>query len=376
MTTLSPKLVFLWNNFGPMHADRVDAVASHFPGADCVGLELFATDVTYDWESESRASFHKITLHGPGATPGRMARVRALLAAARRHRGASWYLCHYERPEILVLALWLRLTGQRVHAMGCSKFDDMERGSFREWLKSFFLRPYHGAIGSAERSTGYFRFLGLRRRPVAAPYNTLSIARMRTQAEEDGALPAPAFADRDWIIVARLVPKKNLAMALEAFALYRRDGGSRGLHICGNGPLEAELRARAAELGIADHVTFHGFVQSTEISRWLARSMALILPSIEEQFGNVVIEAQALGLPVLLSNLAGAADTLLRNWQNGFVFEPDNPQGLAGFMGLLDRNEELWQRFSATALETAPKGDVAAFAEAVATMEAATGGAR
>ncbi|WP_425102264.1 glycosyltransferase [Tropicibacter sp. S64] len=363
---MTPKrLVFLWNNIGPMHADRLEAVARRFPEAQVQGVEILDKAPVYDWQTEERPGFEKTTLFAFAARPGLMARTRALLRTAWRLRRSTWFLCHYERPEVFATALLLRLAGARVFTMGCSKFDDKPRRAFGEWLKSLILRPYHGAIGTPVRSQDYFRFLGFRKRPVSGPYNTLSIARMRAQAE---GTPEPAFAERPFVIVARLVGKKNLAMALGAYALYRAQGGTRGLEICGNGPLEDALKAQAQTLGIAEKITFHGFIQTVEISRTLARSLALILPSIEEQFGNVVIEAQALARPVLLSEACGAREYLVQPWVNGFAFPHDSPQALAGFMALIDRDETLWQSLCEGASASAPRGDVAAFAEAVATL--------
>ncbi len=356
-------LVFVWNNFGPMHADRIEAVAQRFPAAPVHGIELFDRDVTYDWIGVDRPGFDKTTLFAMDETPGLARRTLRLLRMAWRLRRARWFLCHYERPEVLATALVLRLFGAKVFTMGCSKFDDKDRSARGEWVKSLALAPYHGAIGTQERSTGYFRFLGLPR--VASPYNTLSVDRMRAQAAD---LPRPAFADRPWTIVARLVDKKNLALALRAFALYRAGGGRRALNLCGNGPLEQALRAQARDLGIADAVVFHGFVQTAEISRILSGSLALILPSSEEQFGNVVIEAQALDLPVLISDRCGAREMLVQDWVNGFSFPHDSAESLAGYMALLDGDEALCARLATGARASAPRGDVAAFAAAVATL--------
>lgn len=357
------RLVFVWNNFGPMHADRVEAVARRFPDAELHGIELYDHDVTYDWIADAAPRFRKTTLFRADRSPGLRARITALLGIAWRLRRAHWFVCHYERPEVLAATLLLRLCGARVFTMGCSKFDDKARTPRGEWVKSFALAPYHGAIGTHERGTEYFRFLGLPR--VASPYNTLSIHRMRAQA---AGAPRPAFEDRPWTIIARLVEKKNLSMALEAFALYRAQGGRRALNLCGNGPLEDQLRAQAQRLDIENAVIFHGFVQTDAISRILAGSLALILPSSEEQFGNVVIEAQALDLPVLVSDRCGARELLVQDWINGFSFPHDRPESLAGYMALLDGDAALCDRLAQGARASAPRGDVAAFAEAVASL--------
>ena len=78
------------------------------------------------------------------------------------------------------------------------------------------------------------------------------------------------------------------------------------------GPSEAELRQQAQKDGIAHLVSFSGFLQTAEISQAYGSTLALILPSVEEQFGNVIPEHLAMGLPAILSDNCGSRDTLVR----------------------------------------------------------------
>jgi glycosyltransferase involved in cell wall biosynthesis len=365
MTTIA----FIWDNFGPMHDDRVRAVVKAYEGqARIVGIELFGKSDTYAWDNEANTEFEKVTLF-----PGMEGWSVPSLSVAARIVRRCWqlkvdhiFLCNYDQTAILLAATALRLTGRGVYTMACSKFDDLERNLTREFLKRFFFLPYHGAISSGLRARDYMRLMGIPRNRIASEYNTLSIDRIRALS---GALPAPhgtGFADRHFTIVARFVPKKNLTMALDAYAHYcGTTAHPRPLHLCGSGKLEASLRTQVAALRLEDLVVFRGFLQSDGVAQALGNSLALVLPSVEEQFGNVVIEAQAMGLPVILSDNCGARDKLVRAGVNGFVIEPDNPEGLAFFMGLLDRDEALWRRMSISAGSSAKKGDVARFAEAV-----------
>lgn len=100
----------------------------------------------------------------------------------------------------------------------------------------------------------------------------------------------------------------------------------------------------------------------------MAKALALLLPSLEEQFGNVIPEAQSMGLPVILSNNAGARDKLVRTAQNGFVIEPDNPHGLAWYMSELSDRPELWRDMRAGAFAQAPLGDVEQFSAGIARL--------
>jgi len=364
------KLVFVWDNFGPLHADRCDAVARKWEGRhEVIGLEVASRSNVYGWAPENGRRFRKITL-----VPGRAMeeipfakRFGCILRGCLSiHGEAQFFMCHYDDPAIFAVACVLRLVGRPAYTLGCSKFDDYERKLYRELMKSLVYLPYKGGIASGTRSRDYMRFMGLDRARVQSSYNTVSLDRIRTLA---GAPPAPdgaCFDSRHFTIVARLVPKKNVSMALKAMDYYAaRVAHPRPLHIFGTGPLEAALRAEAKALGIAELVHFHGFRQTDEVSKAYGQSLALLLPSIEEQFGNVVPEAMAMGLPVILSDNCGARDVLVRSGVNGFVVEPDNPVGMAYFMQLLSEDEALWRRMCVAALERARYGDSERFAEAV-----------
>lgn len=179
----------------------------------------------------------------------------------------------------------------------------------------------------------------------------------------------PPFGERDFLCVARLVEKKNLPNLLDAFALYcQKTSRPRKLRLCGSGPLENMLKARAHELKIESYVSFEGFLQTEDISILMSKALALLLPSYEEQFGNVVPEAQSFGLPVMISDNAGARDRLVLSGKTGFVIEPDNHEGMAYFLELLASSSEAWQRMRAATFEVAPLGDAKRFAEGVAEL--------
>lgn len=364
------KLVFIWDNFGPLHADRCNAVAQKFAGREqVIGLELAGRSGVYDWLPENGSHFRKVTLV-TGCTleeiPFAQRFGKTLSACLSMGRGSRYFLCHYQDPAIFLVTCALRLLGRPVFAMGCSKFDDYPRKLRREFIKSILYAPYKGVISSGNRSCDYMRFMGFEQDEIRSAYNTVSLERIRTLA---GIPPAPQgtpFRDRHFTIVARMVAKKNISMILKAMKIHAEQvPNPRSLHIFGTGPLEAELRHQAREAGIAQLVHFRGFLQTQDISRAYGNSLALLLPSIEEQFGNVVPEAQAMGLPVILSDNCGSRDLLVRSGVNGFVVEADNPTGTAFFMRLLSEDEDLWRNMCLASQQFVEAADSARFAEAV-----------
>jgi glycosyltransferase involved in cell wall biosynthesis len=364
------KLVFVWDNFGPLHVDRCDATAKSVAGKlEVVGIELASNSKVYEWVPENGQRFKKLTLFQGKS----IQEVRSLLRFIRTFRacfsqgsGASYFMCHYEHPATLFTSLLLRLCGRRVFAVGCSKYDDYPRHLWREFLKSIFYLPYSGGLASGTRSLDYMRFLGVPATKIRPNYNAVSIARIRDMA---GAPPAPdgiPHRDRHFVLVARFVAKKNVRMALEAFAIYAaRSRNPRMLHLCGSGPLEGEFRSQVHDAGIEHLVQFRGFLQTADVCQTFASSLVLLLPSIEEQFGNVIPEALAMGVPVILSDNCGARDLLVRTGVNGFVVEPDNPEGMALFMEMLANNEALWRSMCLEATSYSIKGDAERFAESV-----------
>lgn len=115
--------------------------------------------------------------------------------------------------------------------------------------------------------------------------------------------PAP---DRPFTIgyAGRFVPEKGIDVLLQA---TRRLDGAWRLRLVGGGPLRETLMERARELGIADHVTVEAGVPSTQVPGLMRQFDVLALPSLtmsnwKEQFGRVIVEAMACGVPVVGSD--------------------------------------------------------------------------
>ncbi len=132
--------------------------------------------------------------------------------------------------------------------------------------------------------------------------------------------------------IGRLVWEKGHQDLLRAMALLRRRDApeSRAL-IVGRGPEERRLRAVARDLGLEDAVEFRGFVEHDGIPSLLAGASCLVLASLptrywEEQFGMVLAEAMAAGLPIVAAE-SGAIPEVLDGY--GALFAPGDWVGLA-----------------------------------------------
>jgi glycosyltransferase involved in cell wall biosynthesis len=113
---------------------------------------------------------------------------------------------------------------------------------------------------------------------------------------------------RRLLFVGRLAHKKRPDWAVHALAA----SGAEGLDFVGpdEDGLESGLRRLAAELAVGDKVAFHGLAQPAARDQLLWQAAALLLPSVSENFGNVVAEAMACACPVVTTTAVGAAESL------------------------------------------------------------------
>ena len=373
---MRPRLLFVWEKFGPYHMDRCEALAERLGDRfDIVGVEIASHADLYKWTPTGAGKrFAKTTLY-PGVSSrdlGQFQYFRALFGAALASRAHHVFLCGYHFPPVFLAAICLRLLGRTLIVMNDSKFDDKPRRIGREIVKALLYQPYHAAFAGSPRAASYLEFLGMRKDRIALGYDTESLDRIRALA---GNAPAPEgvpHAARHFTVIARFAPEKNLGLALAAYALYRKSAGAaaRELHLCGAGPLEAALKAQIAKNGI-DGVRFLGYLQEDGIAKVLAATLALILPSVEEPFGLVVNEALAMGVPVILSENCGARDLLVRSAVNGYVVEPDNEEGLARHMALIAADPAEWARLAANSRAFQELADTRRFVAGVEQLLAA-----
>ncbi|OYU89883.1 MAG: glycosyl transferase family 1 [Bradyrhizobiaceae bacterium PARB1] len=149
--------------------------------------------------------------------------------------------------------------------------------------------------------------------------------------------------------VGRLVVEKGLDDALEAMAHAKTPVT---LALMGEGPHEGVLRQRVAELGLIDRVSFRGWGKPVEVARFLRSLDALILltrttHAVKEQFGRVITEAQACGVPVIGSTGGAIPDV---TGEGGWIVPESDPDALAALIDRIAVDPSEMQRRSQAAL--------------------------
>ncbi|UCE29823.1 MAG: glycosyltransferase family 4 protein [Candidatus Bathyarchaeota archaeon] len=146
-----------------------------------------------------------------------------------------------------------------------------------------------------------------------------------------------SFLESSWgisspvvLFVGRLVEDKGIKYLMQAFAEVVEAIPSAKLVIVGKGPQETELRRLQEKFGL-NNVFFLGTVESRLMPNVYAGSDVLVLPSVHEPFGNVVIEAMSSGIPVVGSYVGGMKDTIVHG-VSGYHVQPRNSKQLSRYM--------------------------------------------
>ncbi|HEU5050926.1 MAG TPA: glycosyltransferase family 4 protein [Gemmatimonadales bacterium] len=163
--------------------------------------------------------------------------------------------------------------------------------------------------------------------------------------------PDPGVARTDppsFLYVGRLRRYKGVDIAIRALARARARRSDIRLDIAGTGDTRPTLERLARELGVADAVTFHGFVTEARKVALLRATWANIFPSPKEGWGITVMEAAACGTPSLASDSPGLQDSV-RHGQTGYLVPHGDADALAERMLELAGDAALTARLGAAA---------------------------
>lgn len=136
-------------------------------------------------------------------------------------------------------------------------------------------------------------------------WDKLKLVRVGLDAAFLERTPRPIPTTPRLLFVGRLCGDKGPLLLIDAVARLRREGVAVELAMVGDGPMRSEIEAMIERHGLGDHVTLLGWRSSDAVRTEIERSRALVLPSFAEGLPVVIMEAMALGRPVVTTYIAG-----------------------------------------------------------------------
>ncbi|WP_162917278.1 glycosyltransferase family 4 protein [Dongia deserti] len=329
--TFAPLVCWLVVNSVPYHDARARAAADAGDLRICMAQLTDVDAFRVLQQPKESQSFRRVTLF-PN-TPLAEIRGRAM---ARR----VWSCFDELKPDVVCLNGWS--FGGAIAALGWSlsrrvptiiMSESTEIDDRRQWwleaVKRRIVALCSAALVGGTPHLEYMVVLGSAAEQVFTGYDAVDngyfssgAAAARRQDEQlRAALGLPV---RYFLACARFSSKKNLLRLMEAFAIYRGLHGAEAwsLVIVGDGELRLELMSARDRLGLADHAFLPGAKPYRELPAYYGLAGAFVHASTTEQWGLVVNEAMASGLPVLVSKRCGCAGDLVKEGCNGFLFDP------------------------------------------------------
>lgn len=337
------RLAILFHRIGPYHFARARAAGKVLK---TTLIEVFKSDDVYGWSLVPGADgFDRVTLFDKDSQPpGKLIRgIQNALDACR--------------PDVVAIPGWADTlafgaiqwcAANKVPAIVMSESTERdERRSFwKEWIKRRILKFCAAGLVGGQPHAEYLARLGMAPGHIFLGYDAVDNGYFADKVAEIRSLMPEIKAKHNlpenyFLASARFVAKKNLFNLIRAYAQYRNSlefGNIRqhsasfapwSLVLLGDGPLRSDLVRLISELRLEHCVLLPGFKQYDELPLYYGWAKAFIHASTVEQWGLVVNEAMASGLPVLVSNRCGCARDLVQENVNGFTFDPGNVEQLA-----------------------------------------------
>lgn len=196
---------------------------------------------------------------------------------------------------------------------------------------------------TSNSAADFLRNLGITRDIEILP-NCLDTNVFRPDIETDLKEEMGLQGNKLILFVGRLHKEKGLKYLIEAFKTIKNRCPKTKLILAGKGEERENLESRISELGLHGDVVFLDYFPYKKMPELYNACDIVVLPSIFEPFGMVLVEAMACGKPIVGSKVGGIKD-IIEDGENGFLTQPRNTQQLAGKIEILLFNEDLRTKF-------------------------------
>lgn len=252
-------------------------------------------------------------------------------------------ILHYEQEVFSLsafqMALWARIL-KIPFTVFCWENIARSLPFYRQWTTRFVLDVASVVIAGNHEAARIVRNLGYKQKIAVMPQIGVdtNLFFPRHDVRKDGVYTIG--------YVGRLVPEKGVDLLFDAASQLIESGMNLRILICGNGYHESDLRSYANHLRIGEYISWLGLIKNDDVPEILARTDVVVLPSRtlhgkwKEQFGHILIEAMAMGIPVIGSDSGAIPDVIGRT---DLIFHENNAEELAVILKRLAVDKQ-WAR--------------------------------
>jgi len=261
---------------------------------------------------------------------------------------------------------------------GSSPSVDFRHSPLRLQLRRVMVQAAAACITNSEAGLRYLMDC-LQARPERVFVQPYEVAEAQALAGEATPETQAHFQDHPrpiFLFVGGLIPRKGVQQLLAACRMLQEQGYENyTLVIVGAVPQRSQLEAFCQDHHLTERVIWTGRIGYDQIGACFRQADVFVLPTLEDTWGMVVLEAMAVGKPVLCSKGAGASELVVPG-ENGYVFDAQKPEELAALMRQLIDDPAAIAPLGANAQERMAAYTPAAAAEFLAEVTATALGDR
>jgi glycosyltransferase involved in cell wall biosynthesis len=234
--------------------------------------------------------------------------------------GAAHLHAHFGTNSAAV-ALLTRLLGGPPYSFTVHGPEEFDRPDSLSLTDKIANASFVAAVSSFGRSQ-LFRWCPL------ADWPKIRVVRCGVDAAFLSGGPRPVPETARLVCVGRLSEQKGQLLLLEALGLLTKEGVAFEMVLAGDGPMRREVEEQIERLGLKGRVRITGWVSGEQVREEIVAARALVLPSFAEGLPVVLMEALALGRPVLTTYIAGIPE-LVEHGVNGWLIPAGSVEALA-----------------------------------------------
>lgn len=245
----------------------------------------------------------------------------------------------------------------------CTPLTDSHLTGGQRWTRRIIIPRAQGFFGTSPQACRNLIALGA---PADRVIEAPQVHRVKWILDQAGQTHGKKSGFEPLILyVGSLIERKGVGLLLDAFSRVSEKYPSARLRLVGDGPLRKSLEQKTTQAGLQSRVEFAGFVEPADIPSEYAQAAVFVLPSLEDTFAVVVVEAMAAGVPVICSSFAGVS-TYLEDGKNSFVVDPKDTELLSARIARLLDDRTLSAQFIRQGTEIAKTFEARSVAEVFA----------
>lgn len=248
-------------------------------------------------------------------------------------------------PTVIQSLIWCRIKRKKFISWSDGTLNSEKNiNIIQKKLRNLIVKSANTLIASSTKTKEAQIFYGADEQKIHISYLTIDVEKFLFKRDRNNNI--------NLLYVGSLIKRKGIDLLLDSLALIEKDFY---LNIIGEGPEKENLIKKVTDLGIAEKINFLGFQDGENLKKYYKESDMFILPTREDCFGLVILEAMCNSMPLIISKYADGAYDLVVDGENGFIVDPYDRYIMKEKIEFILNDKEISEKMSLKSYEMANK---------------------